>query len=339
MGESIADRLDADDGPATVSAFPDGSVDHFYDVYDGDERVRRRERFVETVSSRSSPAFTVDRTAVEPGGHAVNMALQADALGDDVTLVGNLDHPVLADLSFETVSMGEPARVSVYEFDEGDVLMAEPAAAVDDWALADLRTAAGEAFPAFRSADVVFCTNWTSFDALPSALTDLAAEAADGNYFLFDPGSLSARRDAEMRRLVDALADLGGSYDVVLAANGGEMDALAAGALGGPAPADRATAAVGVRDAADLAGAVVHEDDAAVAATSSGTVRVGNFDIDPVRHTGGGDRFDAGLAHALARGWDWADALRLANACAARYIATGESATPDELAAFLRERE
>ena len=87
-----------------------------------------------------------------------------------------------------------------------------------------------------------------------------------------------------------------------------------------------------------MSGAVVQGEERAAVATPDGLLTRENIDFDVSRHTGGGDRFDAGMAHALARGWDWADALRPGNARASWYVGTGETGTPGDLADFLRER-
>lgn len=340
MDSSLAGRLEDGDRRATVTAFPDGSVDHFYRVFSGGRRVERREEFTELVSDGRSSAVTLESSAVEPGGHAVNMAAQADLLGDDVSLVGHLDDPVFDELPFETVSMGDPARVAVHGFDDGDVLTVEPSADVRGWSFEDLRAATGASFEALLSADVVFCTNWTTFDAIPAALAELAAAGCEGGHFVFDPGGVRARTDDEIHRLFDALADLAASYSVVLAANAAEVESLAAAVTDDEHDPGGLEACLDwLRRAGDLTAAVVHEAEAAVAVTSDERRRVENFAVDPVRHTGGGDRFDAGLAYALARDWPLADALTLGNACASRYVATGASGTPEELAAFLREHE
>lgn len=340
MGTSLAARLDDDDRSPSVTAFPDGSVDRFYEVFGGGHRVRQRDAFAEAVTAGNMRAFTLDRRAVEPGGHAVNMAAQADLLGNTVTLVGHLDHRVFADLPFETITMGNPAQVAIHRFDDGDVVTVEPSGDIEAWSLGDLEAAIEGAFESLLSADVVFCTNWTTFDALPSALAELATADLDGGTFLFDPGGMAARSDGEIRRLFDALAGLGDAYDVVLAANGDEIRSLADVFVGdGHGAGDVGASLDRLRAAADLAAAVLHETEVAIAAASAGRWRVENFEVDPVRRIGGGDRFDAGLGHALARGWSWEAALQLGNACASHYVATGESATAAELAAFLRQRE
>jgi len=336
-------RARRDGDRPTVTAFPDGSVDRFYDVFAGGDRVRRRESFARTIAVGRTASFAVRESAVEPGGHAVNAAVQADALGDDVTLVGHLDDPTFAEFPFETVSTGEPSSVAIYEFDDGDVLAVEPSDDAADWSLDAVRAATGAAFEDLLSADAVLCANWATFDELPAALADLAAADLDGGVFVFDPGEIASPSESEARALFDALADLTASYDVVFAANGAEVETLA-GMVGERSGDDRsgvdaADRLAKLRARADLTAAVLHETEAAVAATSGGRVRVENFDVDPVRNTGGGDRFDAGLARALALDWSWEDALRLGNACASRYVATGETGSAAELARFLRERE
>lgn len=342
--DALPARLERDDAAPTVAAFPDGSVDTFYRVSAGGERVDTREAFADVVSTGSTDVFTLRREAVEPGGHAVNLGEGADRLGNDVVVAGHLDDPAFDDLPFEAVSMGAPATVSVYGFDDGDVLAVENSADLEGWTLADLDAAFGvradPAMEAFLTSDVVCCVNWTSIPGLPDVLSALAELEVDGGWFVLDPGSVAGRSDAAVARLFDALERLTASYDVVLAANPREVDAMAAG-LGrsadrdGEADADAALAHL--RERAGLTAAVVHGESRAAAAASDGLVADENFDVDAVRHTGGGDRFDAGLAHALARGWGWADALRLGNACASWYVATGESGTPGELAGFLRE--
>ena len=329
-------RLERDDATQTVTAFPDGSVDTFCDVFADGERVPTREAFADTVGPDASGVFTLRSKEVEAGGHAVNLAQQAARLGGDVHLAGHLGDPVFESLAFETTSMGEPSTVSVYEFDDGDVLAVDPSPALEAWTLSDLREALGERVDQFLTADVVCCANWTTVEGLPGALASLAESGVDGNWFLFDPASLAGRSDADVVRLLDALAELTESYDVVLAANPREVTSMAS-ALDRPSD-DTDAALAALRGYADVSTVVLHGKSRAAVATTDGLTSEQNFDVEPTRHTGGGDRFDAGLAHALASGWEWSDALRLGNACASRYVATGETGTRAELAAFVREQ-
>ena len=60
---------------------------------------------------------------------------------------------------------------------------------------------------------------------------------------------------------------------------------------------------------------------------------------EPQFTTGAGDRFSGALACALARGWSPETALALGNACAAAFVGDGETASPSDLRAFLRDHE
>lgn len=329
--DELSEALANDDGERTVTAFPDGSVDVYYTAYDAHgERIEDRGTFAERLVE-DPPAFPVTRESTEPGGQAVNMATQADALGDQVSLFGHLDHPVLDRLRFEATSMGEPSRVEVYPMDE-DVLFAERSDELADWTLADLRSAVDD-FEDALEADAVCCGNWPSAPGLTGAFRELADSPIDGGVLAFDPGPISVRIDGEVRELFDALSALEGTYDVVLSVNGSELRTATA-ILG--AGDDGREGAVSLREATGITGVLLHTADEALAATSGGVVSVPNRSVEePARETGAGDRFTAGLAHALARGWDWELALALANACGAHYVETARTADREALLEWL----
>lgn len=329
--DELADALASDDGERTITAFPDGSVDVYYTAYDAHgERIEDRETFAERLVE-DPPAFPVTRESTEPGGQAVNMAVQADALGDRTSLFGHLDDPVLDDLGFEATSMGEPSRVEVYPMDD-DVLFAERSEELADWELEDLRAAA-EDFEGALAADAVCCGNWPSTPGLTGAFRELADSSIDGAVLAFDPGPISIRSEEATRELFDALSAIEGTYDVVLSVNGSELrtatDVVVDGAGG-------REGAVALREATGVTGVVLHTAGEALAATSNGVIGVANRSVDePARETGAGDRFTAGLAHALARDWDWELALALANACGAHYVGTARTADREALREWL----
>lgn len=332
----LADHLERDDETRTVTAFPDGSVDTFYDVTLAGERLGTRDAFAEAIRGEWSDVFEIERTAREPGGHGPNLAAQAAGLGNDATAVGLLDHPVFETVPYETVSMGEPASVAIHEFGDGDILTVERSAAVESWTLADLRTALGDCFRSTMSADAVCCVNWTSIKDLPTQLESLADAHVAGQWLLVDPGAPPKGSNSDIVALLDALERLSEGYDVVLTGNSAEVHTIADGI--GAATDDIDQAVESVRSETGIAAAVSHGEDWATVATAHDHWKVENLNVDPVRATGGGDRFDAGLVHALSRDWGWKLALELGNACASRYIATGETGTADDIAGFLRER-
>lgn len=340
-GEDAADR----DAP-TVTAFPDGSVDAYCRIGPGGGgRIDSREAFARSVAG-DSQTFQLTPDSVEPGGQAVNVARQADALGADVTLFGHLDDPLFADLSFDARSMGDPARIDILRFEESDLMLSTESEDLRDWSFADLEAAADDLRRAL-TADVVCATNWTSVPGLGDALRNVAAavdERADGDaggVFLLDAGDVVGCDAEELVGLRETLAALADRYEVVLSANEAEIgafaDAFAPDAARtaddeGDSENDRLRA---VREAAGIAAAVVHGVDRAAAATGGGVVSVPNLELDsPAHHVGGGDRFGAGLAHARALGWDWELALALGNACSSRYVGSGETGTAAELADY-----
>jgi len=326
--DALVDRLTDGLDPVAFGAFPDGSVDDYYRLREGDTTVTSRASFADAVTA-GRDSFTFDHVVTDAGGQAVNAARQAAALGDDVSLAGHLDHPIF-EFDFETASMGAPARVRVCLFEADDVMFVEESADLADWAFADLRDAVDVA--AFLERDALCCTNWASVPGLGAALREVAAYDPDGGVLCVDPGPLSTGQAGD---LLAALEPLGGAYDVVLSVNDDEARALAA-AAGREGPATDAEVLDGLRAAADAAGVVVHGADAAVVSTPGGRVRVPTLDVSRgLTETGAGDRFSAGLARSLAAGWGWDLALAMGNACAAHYVAGEGTGGVDDLRAHV----
>jgi sugar/nucleoside kinase (ribokinase family) len=323
----VAERLADGFSGLTFSSFPDGSLDHFSTLYDGERRVRERSAFAEAVAV-GRDSFGVRHERTELGGQSVNAARQAHALDADVTLVGHLDDERF-DLPFTTASMGRPSEVTVVCFDSDDLLLVAESTAVREWALSELRTVAPNGVEAFFAADAVWCGNWATIPNMTAALGTVATLGGGGT-FLFDPGPLSGASEGRIEALVDALGSLAEAFDLVVSVNGDEAERLAA-AVGVDADRDGR-----LRALRDRTGAVVveHEVDAALAATATGVVRVPMLDAGSVvTDTGGGDRFGAGVALARAAGWDWSLALAAGNACAGHYVATGNSGDGEALSA------
>lgn len=316
----------------TVTTLPDGSVDVYYAVCDAHgERIEDRETLVDRLAA-GEPSFPIERESTEPGGQAVNMARQADALGDRVRLYGHLDDPVFDELDVERVSMGEPSRIGIYSLDE-DVLFSEVSSDVANWTLETFRDAVGR--PAERLAtDAICCGNWASAPGLTEAFRELAETSIDGGLFLLDPGPITIRSDESVADLLDALSALESAYDVVLSLNSSELEAIAVAA--GIDGADDRERLAGLRAEAGLAATVLHAESTAVAATRDRRVSVENLTVEePVRKTGAGDRFDAGLVHALVRDWGWEVALALGNACASYAVETAGTADRVALRSWL----
>lgn len=359
------------DDPRTVVALPDGSVDRVY-ALEG-RRGERLDALADFVGHLESGVGTFPLEPIEtrPGGQAVNAARQAHALGDAVTLVGHLDHEVFDDLPFETRSMGTPARITVVAFDDEEVLFPEPGPTAD-WGLEDLRAVLE--WERLTAADACCCPNWVSFRGLTEVFDRLAATPlADRDEPLpvvVDPGAIELVEPSALEDVLETLvrADAADGVEIVLSVNPAELEAAAAiVADDGREPNDTGDAppstdrVAALRSAIGITGVVSHGPAAAVGAfrsraagaptTEAGTgaepetdretaTTVPMLEInDPQFTTGAGDRFSGGLACALARGWSPETALALGNACAAAFVASGDTASPSELRAFCRERE
>lgn len=314
-----------------VSAFPDGSVDTRYTVHHGGEVVASRERFGECLASGEFAAFNLEDREVAPGGQMPNTAIQADALGAAAWLAGHLDHEVLDGLPFRTVSMGDPAAVTVFELQGGDVMFAMESEDLREWTLEDLTAAVSDEFFA---ADAVCAGNWVSVPGMPEALRRIP-DRLDADTFLFDPGKLAGYDPVRIRSLAGDLKGITAEAETVLSISRGEFEALA-DAFGAGAEDDGDAARA--RELHEATGIVVvlHAVEAALAATDDGVVRVPNVEVEStVRQAGAGDRFNGGLAAARGAGLGWEAALACGNACASHYVATGETGDPEALRDFV----
>jgi len=341
--QRLARRL-ADDPAPAVTTLPDGSIDRYCRLSTGAlDPVNRRTTFAREAAADGRKGFDLEPRFVEPGGQAVNAAQQVYALGARATCYGHLDDPepgrdVFVDLPFETVSMGQAAKVNVLDFVDSDLLLVEASPDLTGWSLADLREAAplSTAF----GVDAVVCANWVSTPGMAEAFHELGAAAPRRVPFVFDPGDVLGGDLDDHQELREAVRALGEGVDAVLSVNPTELRALAAALPAPPGPpVDDEDRVVAVREAFDAAAVVKHGKQAALAATGEGVVRVENPTVDAQRQVGGGDRFDGGLAVGLGAGWDWPVALACGNACASYYVATSETASAATLRTWLADRD
>lgn len=330
--DRLGTRLREGESP-TFATLPDGSIDHHCTLSTDADRIQTRDAFGREVLDGERSAFHLRVESTEPGGQAVNVAQQLHALDGDVTCYGHLDDPVFDGLPFETVSMGEPATVYAVDFADGDVMFVQRVPGAD-WVLADLEAVVD--LPDVFDVDAVCCSNWDSFPGLEALFRRLGELDLPRVPFVFDPGDVIGEPD-EIEALLDAMATLQGTFDVVYNANRAEVRETAAvldDSDPSARPADDADRLAAIRAATGIEAAVLHATDEALVASGAGRATVENIDVDDaVRHTGGGDRFTGGLAYGLAAGWDWELALACGNACASHYVATATTGTADDVAA------
>jgi sugar/nucleoside kinase (ribokinase family) len=321
----------------TVVALPDGSIDTDYRVVGGRDNVlETREEFIDWMTDPKTSSCRLVRRTERMGGQAVNTARQCFALGDDVTLYGHLEDPIFDSLPFETRSMGEPARVMVFDFEDDKLMMAETSSDIRSWSISDLYAHPG-ADATLQSADGILLANWVSFPEMDRVLCDLADRALGSATVVFDPGDLTESGPDAIGELAASLRRLAGAQDVVLSVNEDEMAyVLDAIEVDGASMRERVGA---LRADLELLGAVIHDADYAFAATATGRRRVPNLAARRIRRrAGAGDRFNGGLLHGLGVGWDWGLSLALGNACASYYVENGQTGARGALRSFLKTR-
>lgn len=328
MDDIVRDVLDAA-SDVSVTSLPDGSVDYRYRVLGPTGGSVSRDAFAEQLVE-GAKTFLLDAISTTPGGMAVNAACQVDALGANARLLGHLDQDVFDELPFQTVSMGAPADVRIYGFEEGAVMLTDRSRAIQTWTFQDLQDALGNRIIDWFEADAIICSNWASVPNLTGVLEDLAASDLESGWFIVDPGDVTVRPESDIDDFLDVLGILEQSFDVVLNPNDTEVAAI--GEARGLEATLHSELLAGIRADAGISAAMVHAVPEAAVATTEGIVRVPNYATrGSVSSTGGGDRFTGGLAVALATGADWDVALRLANACATHFVASGETPTADIL--------
>lgn len=208
MYDAVADAL-PDIGPVPVCALPDGSRDTHVHVFDSADRVTSRDDFAVRLAA-GERAFRLVEQRRAAGGQSVNMARQAHALGAATTLFGHTD----ATFPFETVPLGEPADVTVCDFDDGDLMLA---AESDDLLNCDAdRLREAGAFD--RRPDCWLVANFASLPGLPNVLDSLPEGLAT-----LDTGPITGIGTPRAERL-RAVADA----RTVVSANRAESEALAA---------------------------------------------------------------------------------------------------------------
>lgn len=330
----IRDRL-AEEAAPGVTVLPDGSIDRRFEVVGPEGRPLSRAALSEEILADVKTILTRP-LGDEPGGQAVNAARQLHALGAETTLVGHLDDPIFGSLPVSRYSMGAPAEILLFELDDGVLMFAAESEDILSWTVERLRTAVGPPVADLLSADAVLWTNWAAFPHATEGLSAIGEMVEAGTVLVVDPGAVSTRPEADRVSFLEALGAAQQTFDVVVSPNRREADHLAA-AIDEPTDSRRHLAAV-LRERAEIEAVVVHDVPSATVATADDVFDVPTVEeAIPSRHAGGGDRFSAGVTFGLAAGWEWAETVTLANACATHYLVTGDSGTPADLATLVGE--
>lgn len=336
--EQLVERLrNTDFSELEAIGLPDGSVDNYCRIKKGEnEFIQTRAEAVEFIENNPEASLNLISERVEPGGKSVNMSIQTNNLGAETRHYGFLDHEIFEELEFKTFSMGEPADVTICEFKDGSLLTAQLNEEMINWNLEHLKQFPGTVKEKF-SADLINCANHSNIRTMNRELEDIADLEPDTKVFNFDPGSLKTVDDSDIRRMLKALSEIDENCEVLVHVNTEELETTADiyGIEG-----TEGEKLQGVKEKTGISAYILHDKDAAIAGTDRGVVEVENFEADRLKtRTGAGDRFDAAVGLARAKGWNWELALALGNTSAVHYLEENESGTPKQLADEILEKQ
>ncbi|MDZ7731607.1 MAG: hypothetical protein U5K37_12895 [Natrialbaceae archaeon] len=286
--DRLAQRLEERASPA-LATLADGSIDQFCTLSAGGVGpLRTRAAMGREILDTNRSTFRMDIETTEPGGQAVNVAQQLHAMGSDVTCYGHLDDAVFDTLPFETVSMGDPAVVYAFNFNDSDVMFADKSTDAADWTFEDLR-AVDRLSSGVQSMPSAGATGFP-FPALLQPSTSWQPRNCPGFPFRLRPRDIVGFDRDGIEALRQALSAMQDTFDVVYNANRQEIRATAA-TLPRP-PAETHDQLEAIRESMGIDAVVMHAPTEAAVAAGGGTSVVETVHIDrATRHTGGGDTF------------------------------------------------
>lgn len=106
------------------------------------------------------------------------MSIQTNSLGVETVHYGFLNHEVFEELDFKTFSMGEPADVTICEFEDGSLLTARLNEKMINWSLEDLEQFPGTVQEKF-SADLINCANHSNIHSMNQELEKIENSAEE----------------------------------------------------------------------------------------------------------------------------------------------------------------
>jgi len=338
------------DAPTLVAGF-DGFIDRVIDVVsertspDAYSRVPTLASLGARISDAAGRSANLELVVkdTKPGGNGAILAAAAGALGARTVFVGTIGagapDPLFAPLSAganRAVAIAPPGKTEALEFDDGKLLLGEPAtlrAVTWDAVAPTLAEAVPSALLAMG--------NWTMTPDMTDIWRRLASDilpgAACAGVFI-DLADPAKRTDNDLRDALDAMRAMDAHAPLTLGLNVAEGERLA-GLLGIQSSAtDLAAAAAALRERTGLSAVALHTRPAAALATSDGAWAIdGPFLRHPAATTGAGDHFNAGVCVGAALGLAPPARLALGVGCSGLFVRTGRSPERSALAEFLED--
>lgn len=297
--------------------------------------------------------FELTEARLCAGGNAINVARALSALGYSVNCAANMgapNCPLEIDPLFspyisnfeQAINLGAAGQTHALEFQDGKLLLGIQGKNAN-LTLSDLEKVLGAhwAHDFIWNHELIALVNWTMTPNLGKIWRHLALhppKQAQKHTLLIDLADPKKRNSKELARDLYELEPLcNEGVKVILSMNRSEAEQVLA-ALG-EKPLEKESLSETLSLIAEqirqkLPGfvIVVHDSQLSVLSQNSQTfVRLGEIIKSPRVLTGGGDHFNAGLAHGLLQEKNPADCLDLAMKSAGYYIKNGQSPQSQDL--------
>lgn len=285
----------------------------------------------------------------EPGGCAINTADGLTTLGLPVRYCGTVGEPPdaaflpILDRCQDWRSLDlPPGRTLACEFADGKYMLSATSH------LADLTPTTIEAHAdwlarAVTDARVILHVNWSLYPHMTAVWEHLRrhvyADLKQRPWFLFDLVDPRSRSRNDLRSAMDTIAGFESCGRCCFGGNVNEANAV--GALFGLPSIDGhgselTQRAAELRTLLGISAVCLHSIRSASWADAEHTCRIeGPYTAKPVKSTGAGDRFHAGVAAALALELAPQEALALGCACSGHFVRTATSASISQVCAML----
>jgi hypothetical protein len=290
---------------------------------------------------------------VKLGGNGPIMAHALGSYGLPTTYIGNLGapnvHAVFSEFaqSARVISIAEPGYTDAIEFEDGKLMCGKHESLRDvNWKTLIKHTPEEELTAIFQESGLISMVNWTMLTQLGEIWEKVAARIApkltgEKRWLFFDLADPAKRSREDLAAALRQISGFEKWFRVILGLNLQESRQVGEVLeIGAPEETYGTVThhAAKLRDALQIDTVVVHPNQFAAAADSSGSSHVvGPFTAKPKITTGAGDHFNAGFCVGRVLGCDLEESLQLGVATSGYYVRNARTPDVADLCKFLRE--
>jgi sugar/nucleoside kinase (ribokinase family) len=329
----------------------DGFVDEVWEIVETRtshwdfEVFKEMKRFAQMIFRCGTGGFSheIIRKRRSYGGFTANTGQSVGRLGGNPILVGLFGREKLDDAfqtlagNYEVISVGNPALSSIYEFNDGKIILPYIEEVMDfNWERLTKAVPSEKLKTILSQSDIIALGYWSLTPAFDEIVSNICAliEPGSNKRMFFDFADLRKKDAESLRKTLELLAALNNKIPMTLSLNEHEAELLF-----GHYQRDFSDKTIEyVRKKTGLDELVVHTPHFSAGASAAEGVAVVKQDCCeyPVITTGAGDNFNGGYLIARLAGLGLAERLAVANAATHAYVRKGYSPDRAELVREMR---